>query len=105
VSTKGPRALEPKGEIVPPSAGKEVETTGGMWCLEHWSIRVSWISFGSVNWPVLKEMQMVFLGIDWAEAHHDVCLLDEQGKVLGKRRVADGLEGVRRLHELVAEHA
>jgi len=48
---------------------------------------------------------MVFLGIDWAEAYHDVCLLDEQGKVLGKRRVIDGLEGVRRLHELVAEHA
>src|SRR2546425_2353027 len=50
-------------------------------------------------------MQMVFLGIDWAEAYHDVCLLDEQGKVLGKRRVIEGLEGVRRLHELVAEHA
>ena len=32
---------------------------------------------------------MVFLGIDWAEAHHDVCLFDEQGKVLGKRRVVD----------------
>jgi len=48
---------------------------------------------------------MVFVGIDWAEAHHDVCLLDEQGKMLGKRRVSDGLEGVRRLHELVAEHA
>lgn len=48
---------------------------------------------------------MVFLGVDWAEAHHDVCLLDEQGKLLGKRRVIDGLEGVRRLHELVAEHA
>jgi transposase len=50
-------------------------------------------------------MRMVFLGIDWAEAHHDVCLLDEQGQVLGKRRVLDGLEGVRRLHELVAKHA
>jgi transposase len=50
-------------------------------------------------------MQMVFLGIDWAEAHHDVCLLDEQGTVLGKRRVANGLEGVRLLHELVAEQA
>ena len=46
---------------------------------------------------------MVFLGIDWAEAHHDVCQLDEQGKLLGKRRVVDGLEGVRQLHELVAE--
>ena len=48
---------------------------------------------------------MVLVGIDWAEAHHDVCLLDEQGKLLGKRRVPEGLEGVRRLHELVAEHA
>lgn len=48
---------------------------------------------------------MVFVGVDWAEAHHDVCLLDEQGKVLGKRRIPEGLEGVRRLHELVAEQA
>jgi transposase len=48
---------------------------------------------------------MVFVGIDWAEAHHDVCLLDEQGKRLAKRRVPEGLEGVRQLHELVSEHA
>ena len=48
---------------------------------------------------------MVFVGVDWAETHHDVCLLDEQGKALGKRRIPEGLEGVRRLHELVAEHA
>ena len=48
---------------------------------------------------------MIFVGVDWAEAHHDVCLLDEQGKVLGKGRVSEGVEGVRRLHELVAEHA
>jgi transposase len=54
---------------------------------------------------VLKEKRMVFVGIDWAEAHHDVCLLDEQGKPLAQRRLAEGLEGVRRLHELVAEHA
>jgi transposase len=50
-------------------------------------------------------MRMVFVGIDWAEAHHDVCVLDEQGQLLAKGRVAEGLEGVRRLHELVAEHA
>jgi transposase len=50
-------------------------------------------------------MQMVFVGIDWAEAHHDVCLLDERGKLLGKRRIADGLEGVRQLHQMVAEQA
>src|SRR5215472_14458866 len=50
-------------------------------------------------------MRMVFLGVDWAEAHHDVCLLDERGKQLCKRRIPEGLEGVRRLHQLVAEHA
>src|SRR3981081_2741252 len=49
-------------------------------------------------------MRMVFVGIDWAEAHHDVCVLDEQGKLLAKGRVAEGLEGGRRLHELMAEH-
>lgn len=48
---------------------------------------------------------MVFVGVDWAEAHHDVCVIDEAGKVLGKRRVPDGLEGVRQIHELVAADA
>jgi hypothetical protein len=48
---------------------------------------------------------MIFVGIDWAEAHHDVCLLDQAGQLLAKRRVADGLEGIGRLHALIAEHA
>lgn len=48
---------------------------------------------------------MVFVGIDWAEAHHDVCLVDDAGKVLAKRRVAEGLEGVGKLQALIAEHA
>jgi len=48
---------------------------------------------------------MVFVGIDWAEAHHDVCLVDDAGQVLTKRRVAEGLEGVTKLHALIAEHA
>jgi transposase len=48
---------------------------------------------------------VVFLGVDWAEEHHDVCLLDEQGRVLGRARVADSLEGVNRIHALVAHHS
>ena len=24
---------------------------------------------------------MIFVGIDWAEAHHDVCVLDRDGEV------------------------
>jgi len=46
-----------------------------------------------------------FLGVDWAEEHHDVCLLDGDGNRLEKARVPDGVEGVRRIHALVATHA
>jgi len=27
---------------------------------------------------------VIFVGIDWSEAHHDVCVLDDQGMVLAK---------------------
>ena len=27
---------------------------------------------------------MIFVGVDWAEAHHDVCVLDEAGAVLAR---------------------
>lgn len=47
----------------------------------------------------------VFVGDDWAEAHHDVHLMNEAGDTLGAVRLAHGLEGMARLHELVAEHA
>ncbi len=45
------------------------------------------------------------MGNDWAEAHHDVCLLDEDGTKLAVRRLPEGLGGVARLHEMIAEHA
>jgi Transposase/Transposase IS116/IS110/IS902 family len=48
---------------------------------------------------------MLFVGVDWAEVHHDVCVLSDEGRVLGRRRIADTLAGVRELHALVAEHA
>src|SRR5262252_205034 len=48
---------------------------------------------------------MIFVGVDWAEAHHSVCVLDEQGVVLGRRRVTDGVAGMAELHGLVAEAA
>ena len=51
------------------------------------------------------ERLTIFVGIDWAEAHHDVCLLDSVGRVLATRRVAEGLEGVALLHGLLGEHA
>ncbi len=48
---------------------------------------------------------MIYVGIDWAEVHHDVCVLAEAGVVLARRRIPDGLEGVRQLHAMVAGHA
>jgi transposase len=45
---------------------------------------------------------MVFVGHDWAEAHHDVYVEDAQGKRLAKGRLPEGIEGVARFHEMVA---
>jgi len=46
---------------------------------------------------------MLFVGDDWAEDHHDVEVVDDAGQVLVRRRLPEGLEGVNRLHALVAE--
>ena len=48
---------------------------------------------------------MLFVGVDWAEDHHDVCVMSEDGRVLGKRRVPDNVAGIGDLHGLIAEHA
>ena len=48
---------------------------------------------------------MIFVGIDWAEAHHDVCLVDQAGTILATRRIDEGVAGVGEFHQLVAEHA
>ncbi len=48
---------------------------------------------------------MIFVGVDWAEAHHDICVVSEAGEVLARRRIPDTLAGVRALHELLAGFA
>src|SRR3954454_7908972 len=47
---------------------------------------------------------MLFIGDDWAEDHHDVELVDEEGQVLARRRLPEGIEGIAGLHALVADH-
>ena len=47
---------------------------------------------------------MIFVGVDWAEAHHDVCVLDSEGAVLARKRVPDSLLGASELHALLADH-
>ena len=47
---------------------------------------------------------MLFVGDDWAEDHHDVELVDDQGSVLARRRLSEGFDGVAALHALIATH-
>ena len=48
---------------------------------------------------------MVFVGDDWAEDHHDVELVDATGRRLARARLPEGLDGITRLHALIAQHA
>ena len=48
---------------------------------------------------------MLLVGIDWAERHHDVCVMAADGSVLARERITEGVAGVARLHELIAGHA
>ena len=45
----------------------------------------------------------MFCGIDWAEDHHDVAVVDTDGKVVGKRRISDDVAGFTLLLQLLAE--
>ncbi len=47
-------------------------------------------------------MAKVFVGHDWAEAHHDVHVEDDEGRRLAHARLPEGVEGVARFHELLA---
>jgi len=40
-----------------------------------------------------RRTAMWFLGVDWGERHHDLCLLDQDGRVLAARRIAPGAGG------------
>jgi hypothetical protein len=47
---------------------------------------------------------MLFVGDDWARDHHDVELVDEDGKRLAYKRLPEGLAGLAGLHALIATH-
>jgi hypothetical protein len=50
-------------------------------------------------------VRVIFTGVDWAEAHHDVCVMGEDGQVLEQRRVSHSVAGIGELHALIAAHA
>src|SRR3954465_10235345 len=47
---------------------------------------------------------VLFIGDDWAEAHHDIEIVDEDGRRLARRRLPEGVDGLATLHALVADH-
>ena len=47
---------------------------------------------------------MLYVGIDWASDHHDICLTDDSAQTLAAFRIANGSEGFERLHDVIKEH-
>ena len=46
----------------------------------------------------------VYCGIDWAEDHHDIALVDRDGNLLARRRITDDATGLAAVLGLLAEH-
>jgi transposase len=47
---------------------------------------------------------LLFVGNDWAEAHHDIEIEDDGGRLLVRRRLPEGVDGLAALHSLVGDH-
>jgi Transposase/Transposase IS116/IS110/IS902 family len=45
---------------------------------------------------------VIFVGDDWAEDHHDVHVMGQDGQRLAARQLPEGIAGIGRLHELLA---
>ena len=45
----------------------------------------------------------VFCGVDWAEDHHDVALVDGDGQLIAKRRITDDAAGFAELLGLFSD--
>src|SRR5215831_12397866 len=54
--------------------------------------------------PGREERVNVFCGIDWAEDHHDIALVDRDGQLLARRRISDDAAGLAALLDLLAGH-
>jgi hypothetical protein len=72
---------------------------------EHLTVGPLAVFLRAADRPVSnREVQMLFVGDDWAEDHHDVEVVDEDGRRLAWARLPEGIAGLPRLYELIAEH-
>jgi transposase len=44
----------------------------------------------------------VYCGIDWAEGHHDIALVNDDGKLIAKRRINETPDGIAELTAMLA---
>jgi transposase len=51
-----------------------------------------------------EEDELLLIGDDWAEDHHDVEIQDGTGRKLAAANLPEGVEGIAKLHALVARH-
>jgi transposase len=58
----------------------------------------------SLQVPEREGALMLFVGDDWAEDHHDVEVVDDAGRMLARRRLPEGFDGIAALHALIAAH-
>jgi len=56
------------------------------------------------RWVERRRWDLIFVGVDWAEKHHDVCVMDGAGTSLQSFRIAEGIKGIERMHATIAEH-
>src|SRR5262245_64991772 len=67
-------------------------------------MRLSAVSSRAIAWVVgvwERVEEMPFVCDDW-EDHHDIEIVNEQGRRLVRRRLPESLDGVTRLHALIA---
>jgi hypothetical protein len=47
---------------------------------------------------------MLYVGIDWADQHHDVCLTDDSAKTLNQFQIANNSEGFSAVHKAISKY-
>src|SRR4029077_18961164 len=48
-------------------------------------------------------LSMVTCGIDWAHDHHDIAIVDAEGRLVAKRRIPESVAGFTELTAMLAE--
>jgi transposase len=58
----------------------------------------------ATNYDERSPVSIAFCGIDWADDHHDVAIIDQDGGIVAQERITDDLNGFSILVGLLADH-